>query len=378
MHPRDRHAEIAGAGLAGVTAAALLAQRGWSVRVHERGSELREIGAGIFMWENGLRVLEEIGAFDEATRRAELIQNWRLFDERRRLIQGAWMKDSTVRLYTVLRTDLHRALVNAAESAGVQFVTGSEVVSASRDGQLTTISGQRWRGDLVIGADGVNSKVRDTLGLRESVTDLHDGCGRHLIARRATDPVEQTLEYWNGARRVGIVPCAPDQVYVYLCCPEDDLAGRAKPLDKRSWIGSFPHLADVIDRIDDVGRWASFSDSVSTSWRVGHGCILGDAAHAMSPNLGQGACVAMANARSLAHALDAGYDIPRALEIWERSERPTTDRTQRYSRIYGRVGTSWPRPLLSVRSALFFAAGRSRRWQRHVNVAAVRESPLVR
>ena len=75
MSSPTRHAEIAGGGLAGLTTATALAQRGWSVRLHERGRELREIGAGIFMWENALRVLEEIGAFDEAVHRAERIDS---------------------------------------------------------------------------------------------------------------------------------------------------------------------------------------------------------------------------------------------------------------------------------------------------------------
>ena len=64
MSSPTRHAEIAGGGLAGLTTATALAQRGWSVRLHERGRELREIGAGIFMWENALRVLEELAPAD--------------------------------------------------------------------------------------------------------------------------------------------------------------------------------------------------------------------------------------------------------------------------------------------------------------------------
>src|SRR5882724_12326270 len=120
------HAEIAGAGLAGLTAATALARTGWTVRVHERDGDLREIGAGIFMWENALRVLEAIGAFDEAIDGGERNQYWEIRDERERLLQSGWMMQGT-RLYTILRTQLHRSLANAARAAGVEIVTHSRV-----------------------------------------------------------------------------------------------------------------------------------------------------------------------------------------------------------------------------------------------------------
>jgi 2-polyprenyl-6-methoxyphenol hydroxylase-like FAD-dependent oxidoreductase len=340
------------------------------VTLHERGDELREIGAGIFMWENGLQVLEELGIYEDAAGRGEAIGAWQLFDERNRKIQDEWMNPDGVRLITVLRTELHRALASAATRAGVEVITGSRVMGATGDGRLLLENGDARVADLVIGADGVNSAVRDSLGLARSVSSLHDGCGRHLIPRTGSDPRNRTLEYWKGARRVGIVPCTSEEVYVYLCCPEADNRGRAKPLDRASWIESFPNLVDVIERIPDAGRWASFSDSVCKSWRQGRVALLGDAAHAMSPNLGQGACVAMANARSLSHILDRNTDVASALVQWEHNERPVTDATQRYSRIYGRIGTAWPRQLLDLRSAVIWAAGRSKRVQKRVNVAA--------
>src|SRR2546425_11262786 len=97
-----RHAEIAGAGIAGLTAATVRAQRGWSVRVHEKGREPREIGAGIFMWENGIRSLEALGAWDDASRHAERTDCWELRDQKRRLLQGEWMMGGA-RLFLVLR-----------------------------------------------------------------------------------------------------------------------------------------------------------------------------------------------------------------------------------------------------------------------------------
>ena len=81
-----RHAEIAGAGFAGLTAAAALAQRGWSVRIHERGDRLRTAGAGIFMYENGLRVFEALGAYDEAIAGAHAAYKREMRDDRNRTI----------------------------------------------------------------------------------------------------------------------------------------------------------------------------------------------------------------------------------------------------------------------------------------------------
>jgi 2-polyprenyl-6-methoxyphenol hydroxylase-like FAD-dependent oxidoreductase len=126
----------------------------------------------------------------------------------------------------------------------------------------------------------------------------------------------------------------------------------------------------VIDRVPDEGRWASFFDVVCRSWSSGRVAVIGDAAHAMSPNLGQGACTGMANGIALAQALDHFSDVERGLEAWETSERPITDATQRYSRFYGRIGTRWPHRLLNARSAMVWMLSRSKRFQRRANIAA--------
>jgi 2-polyprenyl-6-methoxyphenol hydroxylase-like FAD-dependent oxidoreductase len=371
-----RTAEIAGAGLSGLTAATLLARRGWRVTIHERSDALREIGAGIFVWENGVKALEEAGCADAALGRGDRIMSWQVYDEWNRPLQHGWMNPEGVRLYTVLRTDLHRALADAARAAGVTIVCSSPVAGATPEGGLLLESGERIQADLVVGADGVGSRVRDSLGLLGKVTDLADGCGRHLIQRRPEDPVNRTLEHWFGSRRVGVVPVSPEDVYIYLCCTAADEAGRRKPVDVDSWADSFPSLKTYFERIPNVGRWASFSDVTVERWSSGRVCLLGDSAHAMSPNLGQGACVAMANAQALAYALEVYPSVAEALTAWETGERPVTDHTQRYSRIYGRVGTKWPPRFLRVRSAAVRLAARSQRLQHHVNRAATHVSSL--
>jgi 2-polyprenyl-6-methoxyphenol hydroxylase-like FAD-dependent oxidoreductase len=363
------HAEIAGAGLAGLTTAAALGRAGWSVRVHERGSELREIGAGIFMWENALRVLEAVGAASEALQGGERNQHWEIRDERQRLLQSGWMLQGA-RLYTVLRAQLHKALANAAAAAGAEIVTNSTVAGATVDGELLLGNGKRLKADLIVGADGVNSMVRESLGLTRRVVDLQDGCGRYLIPRQPSDAAGRSLEYWNGGRRVGVVPASPDWVYLYLCCPAADTDGKISPADKRVWSRSFPALTGYIERLSDNGRWASFSDVTCNAWQKGRVAILGDAAHAMSPNLGQGAGVAMQSGFVLAEELRETSDVPAALRRWEARQRPVVDATQKFSRLYGRIGTHWPRPLLDLRSALVWGVGKSAMLQRRINVAA--------
>jgi 2-polyprenyl-6-methoxyphenol hydroxylase-like FAD-dependent oxidoreductase len=364
-----KHVEIAGAGLAGLATAASFARNGWSVRVHERGDELREIGAGIFLWENALRVLEAIGAFEEATHGGEVNEYWEFRDERQRLLQSGWMMNGS-RLITVLRSRLHQALARAASEAGAEIVTNSSILGATPAGELIRADGRRFAADVIVGADGYNSVVRQTLDLTKSVRDLEDGCGRYLIDRRDGDPERRCLEYWNGARRVGIVPVTSSQIYVYLCCPTADGAARAGASDPKVWIDAFPALRGLLERLQLNGRWAPFFDVTCTRWSRGNAVVVGDAAHAMSPNLGQGACVAMQSGYSLSRALTNATNIPAALEQWEVRQRPVVDATQRFSRLYGRIGTRWPRPLLSLRSALVWGIGRSATLQRHINVAA--------
>ena len=369
MAPSKGHVEIAGAGLSGLSAAAAFCRAGWSVRVHERSDQLREIGAGIFMWENGLRVLEAIDAFAAATEGGELDEYWEIRDERERLLQSGWMMGGT-RLYTILRSTLHQALAQAAMRAGAEIILSSRVTQATADGELILEGGERRKADLIIGADGVNSVVRDSLGLLIKVVDLEDGCGRYLIDRQRTDPVRKSLEYWQGGRRVGVVPVSPEKVYIYLCCPAADIEGKQSPVNHAAWIKSFPALREYIERVTDNGRWASFSDVTCKAWSSGRVALIGDAAHAMSPNLGQGACVAMQTAYALSRDLEDVSQVPATLARWEKRLRPVVDATQRFSRFYGRVGTDWPKGLLDLRSMLVWAIGRSKTLQRRINAAA--------
>ncbi len=358
-----RHVEIVGAGFAGLTAACALAQRGWSVRVHERAERLRTTGAGIYIYENGLRVLEAVGAYDLAVAGAPMAHTREVRDDRNRVIAAHRWTGS--RVFSVVRQNVINALAAAASAAGVEIATGSIATGATSAGELAMADGRRLSADLIIGADGSNSCVRDSLGLLSVRRHLVDGCTRLLMDKTTQErggadagkTIEaRTIEYWSGTRRVLYTPCSETELYIALTMLDSDEVGKAIPVRKDTWARAFPHLETLIDRIGEQGRYDRFELIRLRRWSAGRVAIIGDAAHALPPNIGQGGGCAMMNALSVAVHLDRGHDVPAALAAWERQERPITDHTQRISVLLG-LPTTWPPPLRAFTLAL---AGRSK------------------
>jgi 2-polyprenyl-6-methoxyphenol hydroxylase-like FAD-dependent oxidoreductase len=352
---KQRTAEIAGAGFAGLTLATALAQRGWKVTVHERASEVRAFGAGIWVFENGIQALSAIGAADEAfagRRAASEFLNW---DGRGRILYRVKYADldssSGIRVFIITRQRLLMAIYHAAQRAGVEVLTNSKVVGADASGALLLENGGRAEADLVVGADGVHSRVRDSLGLLKYRKEHMDGAIRllvpHLSDYADTWSDDILRSWWNGSRRVLYNPCEGNLVYLCLTSQTRDREGSAVPLNKESWIRSFPNLAALISRIGEDLRYDVFVTTKLHRWSRGRVAIVGDAAHSMVPGLGQGCGISLTNALSLANVLGSDPDdIPTALESWERRARPTTEKTQYWSSIV------WPKtrwPLSAVR-----------------------------
>lgn len=358
---RPRHAEIAGGGIAGLAAAVALAQRGWSVRLYERSPALRPEGAGIYIWENGLRVLSALGAYDEALRGCH--QGWmrETRDDKNRVVAVArWSSAPGCRVVSIARLRLIGALAQRAEALGVEVVLGTEAVAARATGEIELATGVTRKADLVVAADGINSKIRDSLKLLRSRTAHADGAIRTMIPRlpeeRSSDEGRKYVEYWSGVRRVLYTPCSAEEVYLALTTLDSDTEGKQVPLLRASWKRAFPHLTKLIDRIGEGGRWDRFETVKLHRWSAGRVAIIGDAAHAQAPNLGQGGGCGLMNALALAHSLDATPTVEEGLIAWERQERPLIEHTQRVSALYSRVTTLPP----GIRALVLSWAGRSK------------------
>lgn len=341
-----RRAEIAGAGIGGLTTAAALALRGWSVTVHERAPSLRTFGAGIYIWSNGLRVLKAIGAYDEAIVGAHLAPAFETRDHLNDLMEVIPINHSGApQLVAILREALLRSLVNVCLSHGVEIRTESEVIGASPDGELFLAGGVVRKADLVVAADGINSAIRNQLGLLMYRKRLGYGAIRMLIERDERDvPAsdrDKSIEYFSGSRRILYSPSSKSDLYIALCCSSDDVQALTVPADRTLWTSSFPHLAHLISRFGQAGRWDEFEVVKLKKWSAGTTAVLGDAAHAMPPYLGQGGGCAMMNGLGLAAALSDTGDIPQALHNWEARERPITEHTQETAERLGDMN-HWP------------------------------------
>jgi 2-polyprenyl-6-methoxyphenol hydroxylase-like FAD-dependent oxidoreductase len=365
----NRSAEIVGGGFAGLTAACALARRGWRVRLHERADRLRTAGAGINIYENGLRVLEALGAYEDTIRDGARARLRETRDQHDRLLSThPW----DIRVYGVLRQRMIDALAAAALRAGAEIMTDSEGVSATPSGELTLADGRRLKADLIVAADGVNSKIRDSLGLVSRRRYLRDGCIRLLIPTRTVEEGTdgKTIEYWSGSRRLLYNPCSTTHLYLALSMLHEDDAARSLPVDKAVWQRSFPQLAPLIDRIGDDGRYDRFEYIRLKRWSSGKVAVIGDAAHAIPPNIGQGAGCAMMNALSLGVFLERSDDVPSALGAWERAERPLTNHTQRISLLFG-MPTFWAPGLRS----LFYSVAARSKWLTRQRTRTARHVP---
>lgn len=369
---------IAGGGIGGLATAAAFAQRGWAVSLYERQPELRTVGSGIYIWENGLKVLEALGAYEDACEDGVFFgKEFEHRDQANRIIDSFAVPPGS-RLVTIMRSQLLECLRRACVRHGVKIHTGMEAVGATARGELRFANGEVSRGDLAIGVDGVWSRVRSSLGIECVHRVTREGCLRTIVPASQEDfgakDRSKYIENWRGERRLLITPTSDRRVYLALTCPDDDLRAKRIPIERELWCAEFPHWAHLIERIGPEVTWGLYSIIQCREWSLGRTAILGDAAHAQPPNLGQGGGMAMQNGLALAACMEGlqdPRDIPERLAVWEAEVRPLTELCQRWSTLYGEVAFLPD----EVRSKVFEGVSRDA-WLAEQVMAAANSIPL--
>ena len=353
-----RHAEIAGGGIGGLGIGMMLARYGWSVRIHERAPTIREIGAGISLRNNCIEVLEHFGVFPQLEPFGSKIVIEHHFNRAGRFTQSRDLSGHH-RTHVFPRQALVDALASSAREAGAEIVTGSVIVSADPAGAIVDETGKRYEADLIIAADGVNSKIRQGLEFGATRRVLDTFVNRYLLDTQAFTVPNTMHEHWSADRRVGIMPAGTGKSFVYAVMSAQDRFASAVPLDTDDWHASFPTLRDVFEVLSNAETTQHpYPLVISERWSVGKVALVGDAAHAMPPSLGQGAGLTLMNSHALAEVVSEADNVEESLKRWEQHVRFLSDITQRWGMRYDKFTRLWPETLRMLRPFVIRVVGK--------------------
>lgn len=364
------HIAIIGAGLAGLAVAIVLARSGFRVSLFERFEQAQAVGAGLLLQPSGLAVLRHLGLLPQVEALGQRIDG--LVGDSLKGTQQSWLRIMDLH-YAELkqappglnfglgihRANLYRVLLEAAEQAGARIHCGIEISQIGQHGTRHLLLDRAGRDygccDAVIIANGSHGQLRKQLNLPQRCalypwgamwTTLPDTLARPLLQQR----------YIKAHTMVGVLPSGPHPLHGEPCLsffwslPASAVGQWQQPANFRVWKTSFnrlwPELAPLLEPLSNASHfsWASYADVFMPSWHQGSILCVGDAAHGMSPQLGQGTNLALLDAWVLGdcmqqtdrlHEAFARYSVIRRrhLRFYQQASRWLTPLFQSHSRI---------------------------------------------
>lgn len=340
---------IIGGGIGGLTAAVALHRKGWDVAVYEAAPALRPVGKGIWVPTNAMQVLERLdlaAAVHDAGWALDVIQirtlsGWVLSAVDLQAVQAKY-GHTTVSIQRATLVDaLHGALPAGTLHLNKRFTgfthESDQVVAHFADGTEAV-------GTLLIGADGIRSAVREQLFPGVPLRYSGQTCYRGVADMALPHKLARTCwEVWGGRYRFGFSAVGPQQVYWFapVTAPAGKgHEGRLVAAQLAQWYAAFPSpIPEIIAATDsdDIIQTDLYDFSPMARWHEGRVVLLGDAAHAMTPNLGQGGAQAIEDAWVLAETLSGSSAVAEALTHYERMRMPKAAWLTKNSRRMGQA-----------------------------------------
>jgi salicylate hydroxylase len=358
-----RRAIIAGAGIAGLTAAIALLRAGFAVAIYERANSLDELGAGLQVTPNAARVLASLGVLERVLLHASrphavvVLRGSDSTELMRMPLDGAERRWGAAYL-VIHRADLQRALINAVRGhSAIDLTLGATVLNfVDNGGRLSVrlaggVTHTRDEADLLIGADGLRSQVRDQLGFGaqdqaefagriayRAFLNADDANTQNIILRlgRGAHLVQYPLRGGSITNLVATIGSAtPTKGVNHADCEEDEGASGSTLADAFSGWSREARL--LIKAPAQWRAWPLYHRSPISSFSLGRVALVGDAAHPMVPFLAQGAAQAIEDAGAIGRILAQVQDIPTALSMYSRDRVARVGRVQREALKLGRI-----------------------------------------
>jgi 2-polyprenyl-6-methoxyphenol hydroxylase-like FAD-dependent oxidoreductase len=326
---------IIGAGIGGLTVALALKQKGCIATVYESAPEIRPVGAGIVMASNAMQIFRKLGIQDAIEQAGNRISSMKITDERffpLSVIELAkYEKKYGVHHIAIHRGELQRILAAACGSENIKLSKRLSKVERNGAFRLFFEDGTSETAHVVIGADGIKSTVRRQLFPASEIRDTGQVCWRGICEAEISGKYRHdAVEAWGKGKRFGFVNISGTEVYWYAVVSEHLIKGKELSVlfeefhpEVLHLISSTPEENIFFSRIADL--------KPMTAWQDKRVCLIGDAAHATTPNLGQGACQAVEDAYVIGQLFHTDKPVEEVFAEYER---------RRIKKAHGIVNTS--------------------------------------
>ena len=341
---------IVGGGIGGLTLGIALQRKGFNVTIFESAPTLRPLGAGITLAGNAVKALIQIGIADAVLEAGKILQALIIKDQKGNILtqtnaEVLSRKFGVINSFSIHRGDLQNILLRQLKPGSL--LTGKKLLNFCQKQNGVTLyfeDGSYAAADYVIACDGIHSIVRKILLPFSDTRYSGYTCWRAVIDDvPASSDFSETSETWGRGSRFGIVPLANNKLYWFACLnarQNDTILRSAKIPDLLNYFGNFHSpVADILKRTKNEQLiWGDIIDlKPIKQFAFGNIVLAGDAAHATTPNMGQGACMAIEDAAVLTNCLEGYTTVEEAFCQFERKRIARTTKIVNDSWRIGKV-----------------------------------------
>lgn len=333
---------IIGAGIGGLTLGNVLKQHNYDFTIYESASELKPVGAGIMMAVNAMQVFDRLGLKEEIENAGNKIHKITIVNESLKPISKTEILDLEHQ-YNACNVAIHRAELQKILASHVHpesILLDHSLQKIEKKGNiiLDFENGLQKESDIVFGADGIKSNIRTQILKTGTIRSTGQKCWRGLVDFDLPEHYHsEALEMWGKGKRFGFVKISEQRVYWYACINE-------KSFDTHSDLTAiFSDFNPLILRLIEATTKENIICNEITDltpipkWYAENVCLIGDAAHATTPNMGQGACQAIEDAYVIGRLLEKNNDFSTVFEDFQRIRRKKVDYIVSTSRTIGKI-----------------------------------------
>lgn len=337
--------DIIGAGIGGLTTAIAFEQKGIKTRIFEQAEQIKEVGAGIILANNAMQVYEKLGLRKVIEENGNPISSMNITKSCLKPLStidlSYFEQKRNIKNIAIHRGKLQQLLIDKLKSTEITLDHKlTSIVNNGIDYDLNFENGHQTQSSTVIGADGLNSIVRQNIFPNNSIRNAKQICWRGVTEYELPLKFGNELnEAWGKSERFGFVQIAENKVYWYALKSFKKNMNEFSINDLNEYFSNYNAIIkDIINSTKKEHiNTAEISDLKPTNtWFKGNVCLIGDAAHATTPNMGQGACQAIEDAYVLSECLNK-YKITKAFAEYQKLRLPKAHQVVKASWIVGKM-----------------------------------------